>query len=153
MDELFEELFKEAVSEFTRAEHLFYVSLKYTRTGDVIMSLLDRLIACIEQSMNVLFKLKEIKDIPSAPIPKANMIKQEFAEDELIVKAMDLFIRMRKLRRFERSVTGEFRRTLKVSINMPDEDEPAIVDIDTGQIYYDLVKEYLEHIKEMISDD
>ena len=153
MDELFEELFKEAVSEFTRAEHLFYVSLKYTRTGDVIMSLLDRLIACIEQSMNVLFKIKEIKDIPPAPIPKANMIKQEFAEDPLILKTMDLFIRMRMLRRFERSVTGEFRRTLKVSINMPDEDEPAIVDIDTGQIYYDIVKDYLEHIKEMISDD
>lgn len=147
------ELFEEALSEFKRADHLFYVSLKYTRTGDVIMSLLDRLIACIEQSMNVLFKLKEIKDIPAAPIPKAHLIKKEFAEDKIIIKAMDLFIRMRKLRRFERSVTGEFRRTLKVSINMPDEDEPAIVDIDTGQIYYDIVKEYLEHIKEMISDD
>ena len=82
-----------------------------------------------------------------------HLIKKEFAEDKIIIKAMDLFIRMRKLRRFERSVTGEFRRTLKVSIDVPDEDEPAIVDIDTGQIYYDIVKDYLEHIKEMISDD
>ncbi|MCK5025547.1 MAG: hypothetical protein KAS15_03080 [Nanoarchaeota archaeon] len=148
-----EELFEEAASEFKRADHLFYVSLKYSRTGDVLMSLIDRLIACIDKSMDVLFKLKEIKEIPPAPLPRANLIKQNFAEDKLIMKTMDLFFIMRKMIRSEKEASNEFRRTLKVTIQMPDEDEPFILDIDTAEIYYDLVKTYLQHIREMISDD
>ncbi|MEA3514179.1 MAG: hypothetical protein U9R34_01770 [Nanoarchaeota archaeon] len=148
-----EELFEEAASEFKRADHLFYVSLKYSRTGDVIMSLIDRLISCIDKSMDVLFKFKEIKEIPPAPLPRANLIKQNFAEDKLIIKTMDLFFTMRKMIRSEKEASNEFRRTLKVTIEMPDEDEPFILDIDTAQIYYDLVKKYLQHIKEMISND
>ena len=148
-----EELFEEAASEFKRADHLFYVSLKYSRTGDVLMSLIDRLIACIDKSMDVLFKLKEIKEIPPAPLPRANLIKQNFAEDNLIMKTMDLFFIMRKMIRSEKEASNEFRRTLKVTIQMPDEDEPFILDIDTAQIYFDLVKKYLQHIREMISDD
>ena len=148
-----EELFEEAASEFKRADHLFYVSLKYTRTGDVLMSLVDRLTACIDKSMDVLFKLKDIKDIPPAPLPRANLIKQNFAEDKLIMKTMDLFFTMRKMMRSEKEATNEFRRTLKLTIEMPDEDEPFIFDIDTAQEYYDLVKKYLQHVKEMISDD
>ena len=148
-----EELFEEAASEFKRADHLFYVSLKYSRTGDVLMSLIDRLIACIDKSMDVLFKLKDIKEIPPAPLPRANLIKQNFAEDKLIMKTMDLFFIMRKMIRSEKEASNEFRRTLKVTIQMPDEDEPFILDIDTAEIYYDLVKTYLQHIREMISDD
>lgn len=148
-----EELFEEAASEFKRADHLFYVSLKYSRTGDVLMSLIDRLISCIDKSMDVLFKLKEIKEIPPAPLPRANLIRQNFAEDKLIMKTMDLFFIMRKMIRSEKEASNEFRRTLKVTIQMPGEDEPFILDIDTAQIYFDLVKKHLQHIKEMISND
>lgn len=148
-----EELFEKAASEFKRADHLFYVSLKYTRTGDVLISLLDRLIECVDKSMDILFKIKEIKDIPPAPLPRANLIKQHFAEDKIIMKTMDLFFVMRKIMRSEREASNEFRRTLKLTIQLPDEDEPFILDIDTAQIYYDIVKEYLQHVKEMISDD
>ena len=41
------ESFDEAVQELKRVDHLFWVSLKYTRTVDVIKHVIDRLISCI----------------------------------------------------------------------------------------------------------
>ena len=39
---------EEAREELKRADHLIYVSLKYTRTVDVIKSVIDRLISCLD---------------------------------------------------------------------------------------------------------
>ena len=41
------ESFDEAIQELKRVDHLFWVSLKYTRTVDVIKHVIERLINCI----------------------------------------------------------------------------------------------------------
>ena len=43
---------EEARNEIKRAEHLMFVSLKYTRTVDVIRSLLERLVSALEACIN-----------------------------------------------------------------------------------------------------
>lgn len=57
-----------AVQELKRVEHLFWVSLKYTRTVDVIKSVIERLINCIGFGIEALLKYaKEKKLITSIP--------------------------------------------------------------------------------------
>ncbi len=144
-----EESIKEAIDEFKRADHLMYVSLKYTRTGDVILSLVERLAASIDKCMDALYKFKGIKDVPTAPVSKANTIKSEFPDDEKIQEMMNIFLTFRKVRRSEKEVAGEFRRTLNLTVMLPDE-EPLVLDIDSMQEYYNKTKIFLSYIKEMI---
>lgn len=47
-----------ASQELKRAEHLLYVSLKYTRTADVMQSFIARLVACFDFIIDGLLKKK-----------------------------------------------------------------------------------------------
>lgn len=147
-----EELIEEALTEFKRAEHLMYVSLKYSRTGDVLLSLIERLLATIDKCMDVLYKFKGIKDVPSAPISKANTLKREFPDDTRIGEMVDIFMTFRKIRRSEKEAAGEFRRTLNVTVKLPDE-EPLILTIDSAQEYFDKTRRFLSYVKEMVLGD
>ncbi|MFH1317204.1 MAG: hypothetical protein ABII01_06810 [Candidatus Woesearchaeota archaeon] len=72
---------QEAFSELKRADHLIFVSLKYTRTVDVIKSIIERLINCLDFSIIALLESykekKKITDIPSSPVARAKKIKRD----------------------------------------------------------------------------
>ena len=51
-----EEAFEEAVKEIKRVDHLFYVSLKYTRTVDMMKHMLDRLISTFQHGIMVMLR-------------------------------------------------------------------------------------------------
>ena len=50
------ESFELAVQELKRVDHLFWVSLKYTRTVDVIKNVIDRLISCVGFGLEAILK-------------------------------------------------------------------------------------------------
>jgi hypothetical protein len=110
----------EAKEELKRADHLIFVSLKYTRTCDVIKHVVDRLINCIDFTFTGLLEhLKEqgkVEEVPTAPIPKANLVKQLFPDDEFIPEFADFFIRLRKISKAEFTRACEFRRHVTMTV-------------------------------------
>ena len=64
-----------AKEELKRADHLLYVTLKYTRTADVIKNTIKRLISAfnfaIFDALTHFKKKKKIKEIPLAPSLRA----------------------------------------------------------------------------------
>ena len=81
-------------SELRRAEHLFYVSLKYTRTVDVIRSVIERFMNAFDVGMEGLLvktkKRRKTLEIPEQPRKRCEVVKEIFAEDE-ICKSSILF--------------------------------------------------------------
>ena len=61
-------ILEDAREEMKRADHLLYVSLKYTRTVDVLKSLIDRLIntinAITDELLDYALQKKKIKEKP-----------------------------------------------------------------------------------------
>ena len=56
------------IQEKISADHLMYVSLKYTKTADVILNLIKRWTSMIEESMNALLaKAKKQKKLATIP--------------------------------------------------------------------------------------
>ena len=51
---------KEAKDEIKRADHLIYVSLKYTRTCDIILNIFKRLVAAYDSA--ILASLEKSKE-------------------------------------------------------------------------------------------
>ena len=75
---MLEKIMKEKIS----ADHLLYVSLKYTKTCDVILNLIRRWAVMIDDSilglLEQLKKKKKIKTIPAAPRQKTELVKEQF---------------------------------------------------------------------------
>ena len=70
------------IKEKISADHLLYVSLKYTKTSEVIMNLILRWTIMIEYSFENLLKhakkKKKISSIPGSPIERLENVKKLF---------------------------------------------------------------------------
>jgi len=70
----------DAREELKRVDHLIFVSLKYTRTCDVMRSIVERLISTYDfiyaALMTRLKDEKKITEIPRFPVEKAKIIKE-----------------------------------------------------------------------------
>ncbi|MFC1753511.1 hypothetical protein ACFL96_08995 [Thermoproteota archaeon] len=142
-----------AEEELKRADHLIFVSLKYTRTVDVLKHVVDRLINALDNMFSALLEyLKEngkIEEIPTTPIQKANYLKELYPDDEMVQEFCDLFMKFRKIAKakFERSC--EFRRHVTMTAFLAD-DEIVKVDIDTITADFKKTKTFFEHVETLL---
>ena len=131
-----------AREELKRVDHLVYVSLKYTRTVDVIKSIIDRLISAIDFIIIDLLELKKneiTEDIPESPAGKASLVNRLYIEEKEITEVISFYFLLRKLSRAEYKKINEFRRHVTMI---------AIVDGVEHNIHIDAVTEYYAKIKE-----
>ncbi|MFH1440239.1 MAG: hypothetical protein ABIG89_06725 [Candidatus Woesearchaeota archaeon] len=137
----------EANEELKRVDHLIFVSLKYTRTVDVLKNILTRLINCfeciIDGVLNSALEERKITEVPPAPIKKCNLLKQLFPGkyDEII----DFFLLLRKINRADYDKINEFRRHVALIAHTEDEGNVE-VNIDIVTEYYRRAQKILYEI-------
>lgn len=145
----------DAVEEIKRAEHQIYVSLKYTRTVDVIINILQRMVDGYSLLMDsLLFYAVENKLMPEAEMPvsaieKARKVEELFKDEQDTVDNVELYLLMRKLlnvKTYERE--NEYRRhvTMKTIIDNREE----IVNIDIITNYYLFQREFAQKVQKMV---
>lgn len=149
------EAISNAKDELKRADHLLYVSLKYTRTVDVFKSLIQRIINCQEFCIEALLKYmkekKKITSIPHSPVAKANQLKKLFPDDPLITETIALFLLLRKINKAEYTKAKEFRRHVNMTIVI--DKEVMEVNIDKMYEYFEITKNFFARAEETIKDD
>lgn len=145
------ERFQDAIEESKRIDHLIHVSLKYTRTVDVLISVLHRFISCIDAVIeSLLIKAKEekkIMEIPEKPVVKAKKIASLY-DDKVIQDMMTEYLLFRRLIRAEYSRKNEFRRYVTMTVD----DNGTIIEIDIDKVveYYDQTMKFLAHVAKML---
>jgi hypothetical protein len=133
-----------AKEELKRADHLIYVSLKYTRTVDVIKSIIQRLINAIDYGILALFehakKQKRVPAIPELPRLRAEGIKTLYP-DPAIRQFMDFYVLLRKIdkAKFERAM--EYRRHVTMT---------AFIDSEKVEVTIDIISDYFQKTREFI---
>ena len=146
-----ERVIKEKIS----ADHLLYVSLKYTKTCDVIINLIHRWKIMIEYSMDILVekakKQKKWKPVPDAPRAKLIQLKKIYAEDELIFKVLDLYELFRDLEQLEKVREHEFRKG--VNLRVVYKGEAINIDLDKLAEYAALLERFISVLKEFCSSE
>jgi hypothetical protein len=141
----------EAKEELKRVDHQIYVSLKYTRTVDVLMNCLGRMIDAYSCMIDALLKYaverKKIKDdmVPSSPLERLDLARSIYAEEEIVQKNMELYALMRKVVKTNPKKEQEFRR--HVTLRTMVDGKEVTVDIDKVTEYYMLMKEFYEWIE------
>jgi len=112
-------MWNEIEREKRMAEHLFYVSLKYTKTGDVILNLINRWERMVDRAIELLLrrakKLKSIREIPVAPKAREMAVRDAY-KDELVQRVMDMYAFFRRLSTLEKIREHEFRKNVAVRV-------------------------------------
>ncbi len=113
------ELILEAKEELKRLEHIIYVSLKYTRTVDVIINALNRLVGIYDLIIEA-FLEKENGDIPLAKSPalRARKLAQLFPEDEILKKHLHFYQFLKNVLKLPHTRRREFRRHVTLVVDM-----------------------------------
>jgi len=137
-----EKIIKEKIS----ADHLLYVSLKYTKTCDVIVNLLIRWRIMIEMTMDILVdrakKHKKWKPVPNAPRAKLVQLKRIYADDPLISETLNMYELFRDIETLPKSRENEFRKGVNLRVNYRGQEI---------SINLDKLKEYAATLERFIS--
>jgi hypothetical protein len=137
-----EAIIKEKIS----ADHLLYVSLKYTKTCDVIINLLSRWKNMIERGMDRLVakaqKQKKWKPVPDAPRARLIQLKQIYSKTPEIMQTLELYELFRDLDKLDKVRENEFRKGVNLKIIYKEK----IVNVNLNQL-----KEYAATLERFIS--
>ena len=150
------ESFDLAIQELKRVDHLFWVSLKYTRTVDVIKHVIDRLINCIGYGLEAILKYaKEKKLVTSVPENtglRCELLKKTFPDNAELIDYINFYLRLRKLSKAEYTRREEFRRHVTMIATI-DKGEVVEVSIDTLKEDYEKARIFLTFVKKIINEE
>jgi len=142
-----------AMQELKRADHSIAVSLKYTRTVDVIKSIIERLINTVGFALDSLLKhakaQKKIAEIPALPRLKVDAIKKLYGEDRTIVDVCDFYLLLRRIDKAKFDRTQEYRRHVTMTAHL-EGGEKIEITIDIISDYFEKTKDFLNYISKLV---
>ncbi len=137
---------EEIIQEKISADHLLYVSLKYTKTCDVIINLLLRWRKMIETAIIAILKhakkKKKISEVPANPIGQIEAVRKLFKKDQNFQEVIDMYEMFRKIEELRKERIGEFRKNVTLKVFYLGEEV---------NINLDKLKSYAEKLEKFIS--
>lgn len=122
----------EAREELKRLEHIIYVSLKYTRTVDVIIGALNRLINVNDLIIEGFFIKGQEEDkllvMPKSPALRAMRLGEMFPDDKDLQKYLLFYAFLKTVLKSPYKKREEFRRHVTLIVDL--EKCTAEIDID-----------------------
>ncbi len=146
--DLLTDSFEDTISEFKRAEHSIYVSLKYTRTKDIIEGIFDRFISTFDKLLDVLLIMKGLEDYE--PSKKIELVKEYYKGDAVVDDLLKYFNFIKAIKRGKKYVRDQFRRHVKVVVEVAP-NYVYVADVDSVVENYKMIHGFIEQIHYRIS--
>lgn len=139
-----------AKRELLRVDHLIYVTLKYTRTVDVLKNTISRLISFYDFFIEALAKRavadKKMDSIHPAPKVLCDMLLNIYKDDEKVVGAINFYMYLRRINRAPFDKESEYRRHVTMIADLEGKEERVDIDIITD--YYKKAKELIDYVEQ-----
>ena len=124
------ESFENAKEELKRIDHLIYVTLKYTRTVDVLLSVIERMINSYEFIIEAIIKIakskgEEVEELTN-PIAKAQYVIKT-TPSVVVKRNVKKYLRFRRIRKLEYESRNEFRRHVTMTVYLDEEKIEATI--------------------------
>ena len=133
-----------AQGELQRADHMIYVTLKYTRTGDVIKNIVERLVGSMNYTITDMLEYakskNKLKEVPTSDIAKLELLntvlKPLFAKNKALKEQIDLYMVLKRVSKMPFTVREEYRKNVTLITTETE------IDTSTVIAYYGMVKEF-----------
>jgi len=147
-------MIEDIVKEKTSADHLLYVSLKYTKTCDVILNLLARWKSLIEISFDALLEegveAGKVPHAPESPKQRVEFMKIYFKKSEEIQAVVPLYIFFKKVPDLNKTRRGEFRKNVGLKVIEPT--KTTEIDMEKLGEYAEIIERFISKVKKVLSD-
>lgn len=147
---MYEDQIDTAEEELKRADHLVYVSLKYTRTCDIMRNAIKRMIAAFEYVMKEflehLRKNKQLEEVPGNVKERSSLVKEILANPGK--KYLILYNLLKKIDKAECSAVEEFRKNVTLRTKTP---TPIEVKVENLYNYLETTKEFVSFMRQKIN--
>ncbi|MEX0932781.1 MAG: hypothetical protein WDZ77_01645 [Candidatus Pacearchaeota archaeon] len=143
---------EEIIQEKISADHLLYVSLKYTKTCDVILNLILRWRGMIDISIDHILahakKKKKISSIPTNPASRLIEVRKLFKKEKNFIETLDLYEMFKKIEELRREKIGEFRKN--VTLRVIYRGEEININLDQLKIYAEMLEKFISSTKQFL---
>jgi hypothetical protein len=143
---------EEIIQEKISADHLLYVSLKYTKTCDVIINLLLRWRKMIETSINEILKhakkRKKLSSVPTNPVGQIDAVRKLFKKDANFQEVIDMYEMFRKVEELRKERIGEFRKNVTLKVFYLGEE--ININLDKLKIYAEKLEKFISTTKQFL---
>ncbi len=145
MSEVLEKIIKEKIS----ADHLMYVSMKYTKTCDVMINLIKRWKIMIDYAFDALLekakKKKIIKIIPEAPKLRVDLVRKVFNKNPEVINALNEYEMFKLIDVLQKTKESEFRRG--VCLRVLYKGEEVAVNLEKLREYAETLEKFINFVK------
>ncbi len=142
------------IQEKISADHLLYVSLKYTKTCDVILNLLLRWRKMIETSIEAILrqakKKKKISSIPTNPMGQIDAVKKLFKRDKSFMDVIEFYEMLRKVEELRKERIGEFRKNVTLKVFY--QGKEININLERLKEYADMLEKFISTTKQFLSN-
>ena len=143
---------EEIIQEKISADHLLYVSLKYTKTCDVITNLIIRWRRLIDTSIDKIMKhakkKKKISSVPLNPIKKIEQVRKLFKRDKNFLEVINMYEMFRKIEELRKERIGEFRKN--VTLRVFYRGKEININLELLKIYADRLEKFISTTKQFL---
>lgn len=143
---------EEIIQEKISADHLLYVSLKYTKTCDVIQNLIVRWRKMIDTSIDKLLeqakKKKKISTIPTNPMGKIEAIRKLFKKEKDFLDVIEMYEMFRKIETLRKERIGEFRKNVNLKVFY--QGKEININLEQLKIYADKLEKFISITKQFL---
>lgn len=131
-----------ARGQLLRADHLFHVTLKYTRTVDVIRNTIQRLMGALD------FAIIDALENNKAEVPKLlrlrrGALKKLFPRNKIIKEILNFYELLEKIHKADYEVREEYRKHVTLITDFLE------VDVELLKEYFEKTKEYVIFLQEV----
>lgn len=141
------------MKEKTSADHLLYVSMKYTKTCDVMVNLIRRWKIMMDYSFEGLLKkakkIKKIKKIPAAPKLKLDSIKIIFKKNPEVLNALELYDMFKLIEILKKTKEGEFRKG--VCLRVMYKGQEIAINLEKLKEYSEILEKFINYSKQFLT--
>jgi len=141
------------IKEKISADHLLYVSMKYTKTCDVMVNLLLRWKSMIEMSIDEMLeyskKKKKIKKIPGAPRQKVELVREIFKKEKVVIETLTLYDVFKNIETLEKNKEFEFRKNVNLKVTY--KGEVININLDKLKEYSEILERFISYLKQFLS--
>lgn len=147
------EILEKIIKEKTSADHLLYVSMKYTKTCDVMINLLKRWKVMMDFAFDGLLekakKKKLIKVIPTAPKIRIDVLKEAFKKNPEVMDAIKEYEMFKLIDALKKTKESEFRKGVCLRITYKGEE--TAVNLDKLKEYSRILEKFINYTKLFLS--
>ncbi len=136
-----------AREELKRIDHLIFVTLKYTRTADIIRTIIGKFIITLDHQTEKYYTLQlekgKVKEISPIPLMRMKKLEHIHSKDPKVKDMVDFYILLKLIYNADFKTKEEYRKN--VTLVTKDKE----INIAMLKDYVNIVKYYVNYIDEL----